>query len=129
MVGVIGTSRSAGAVAASPVIGQAGLAMVAPSTTSPLLTSDLAGNPDPAYRHGYYCVANNDLHRARALSGFAYNELGLRRIVTLHDGDPCTTALVNAFGAAFGALGGEVPVATEIRKGETDMPVGYRFTP
>ena len=121
VVGVIGTSCSAAAVAASPVISQAGLAMVAPSTTSPLLTSDLAGNPNPAYHHGYYRVANNDLYQARALSDFAYNELGLRRIVTLHDGDPYTTALVNAFGAAFEALGGEVPVATGIRKGETDM--------
>ncbi len=129
MVGVIGTSCSAGAVAASPVIGPAGFAMVAPNTTSPLPTSNLAGNPNSAYHHGYYRVANNDLHQARALSDFAYNELGLRRIVTLHDGDPCTTALVNAVGAAFEALGGEVPVATEIRKGETDMPVGYRFTP
>ncbi|WP_420615196.1 branched-chain amino acid ABC transporter substrate-binding protein [Candidatus Palauibacter sp.] len=128
VVGVIGTSCSAAAVAASPVISQAGFAMVAPSTTSPLLTSDLAGNPNPAYHHGYYRVANNDLYQARALSDFAYNELGLRRIVTLHDGDPYTTALVGAFGAAFEALGGEVPVASGIRKGETDMtPVLSEF--
>lgn len=128
VVGVIGTSCSAAAVAASPVISQAGFAMVAPSTTSPLLTSDLAGNPNPAYHPGYYRVANNDLYQARALSDFAYNELGLRRIVTLHDGDPYTTALVGAFGAAFEALGGEVPVATGIRKGETDMtPVLSEF--
>ena len=128
VVGVIGTSCSAAAVAASPVISRAGFAMVAPSTTSPLLTSDLAGNPNPDYHDGYYRVANNDLYQARALSDFAYNELGLRRIVTLHDGDPYTTALVNAFGAAFQALGGEVPVATGIRKGQTDMtPVLTEF--
>ena len=121
VVGVIGTSCSAAAVAASPVISRAGFAMIAPSTTSPLLTSDLAGNPNPDYHHGYYRVANNDLYQARALSDFAYGELGLRRIVTVHDGDPYTTALVNAFGDAFEALGGEVPVATGIQKGETDM--------
>ncbi|WP_419950078.1 branched-chain amino acid ABC transporter substrate-binding protein [Candidatus Palauibacter sp.] len=128
VVGVVGTSCSAAAVAASPVFSQAGFAMVAPSTTSPLLTSDLAGNPNPDYHDGYYRVANNDLYQARALSDFAYSELGLRRIVTLHDGDPYTTALVNAFGDAFRALGGEVPVATGIRKGETDMtPVLSEF--
>ncbi len=121
VVGVIGTSCSAAAVAASPVISRAGFAMVAPSTTSPLLTSDLAGNPNPHYHHGYYRVANNDLYQARALSDFAYGELGLRRIVTLHDGDPYTTALVDAFGDAFRGLGGEVPVASGIAKGETDM--------
>ena len=121
IVGVIGTSCSAAAVAASPVISQAGYVMVAPSTTSPLLTSDLAGNPNPDHHPGYFRVANNDLYQARAVSNFAYNQLGLSRIVTLHDGDPYTTALVKAFGDAFRALGGEVPVATGIRKGQTDM--------
>ena len=121
VVGVVGTSCSAAAVAASPVISRAGYVMVAPSTTSPLLTSDLAGNPNPDYHDGYFRVANNDLYQARALSDFAYNQLGLRRIVTLHDGDPYTTALVNAFGDAFRALGGEVPVATGIAKGQMDM--------
>ena len=31
------------------------------------------------------------------------------------------TALVSAFGSAFGALGGEIAVATRINKGDTDM--------
>ena len=121
IVGVIGTSCSAAAVAASPVISRAGLVMVAPSTTSPLLTSDLAGNPNPDHHPGYFRVANTDIYQARALADFAYNHLGLRRIVTVHDGDPYTTALTNAFGDAFGAVGGEVPVANGIAKGQTDM--------
>lgn len=121
VVGVIGTSCSAAAVAASPVISQEGFVMIAPSTTSPLLTSDLAGNPNPDHHPGYFRVANNDLYQARAVADFAYSHLGLRRIVTLHDGDPYTTALTNAFGDAFRAVGGEVPVATGIAKGQTDM--------
>ena len=36
VLGVIGTSCSAAAVAASPVISEAGLVMIAPSNTSPL---------------------------------------------------------------------------------------------
>jgi len=121
IVGVVGTSCSAAAVAASPVISQAGFAMIAPSTTSPVLTSDLAGNPNPDHHPGYFRVANNDLYQARAVADFAYNQLGLRRIVTVHDGDPYTTALTNAFGDAFSAVGGEVPVAAGIAKGQTDM--------
>lgn len=121
VVGVIGTSCSAAAVAASPVISQAGFVMIAPSTTSPLLTSDLAGNPNPDRHPGYFRVASNDIYQARALADFAYNQLGLRRIVSLHDGDPYTTALTDAFGDAFRAVGGEVPVATGIAKGQTDM--------
>ena len=42
-------------------------------------------------------------------------------MATLHDGDPYTSALVEAFADAFSALGGEVPARAEIEKGETDM--------
>ena len=121
VAGVIGTSCSAAAVAASPVISEAGYVMIAPTTTSPLLTSDLAGNPNPDHHPGYFRVSNNDLYQARALSDFAFNRLGLRRVATVHDGDPYTSALVEAFAAAFGALGGEVPAAMAIAKGDTDM--------
>ena len=44
VIGVIGTSCSGAAVAASPVFSAAGLALISPSNTSPRLTSDLAGN-------------------------------------------------------------------------------------
>ena len=121
VAGVIGTSCSAAAVAASPVISEAGYVMIAPSTTSPLLTSDLAGNPNPDHHPGYFRVSNNDLYQARALSDFAFNQLSLRRVATVHDGDPYTSALVDAFAAAFGALGGQIPVAMSIAKGDTDM--------
>ena len=121
VVGVIGTSCSAAAVAASPVISEAGLVMISPSNTSPLLTSDLAGNANPNYHSGYFRTSNNDLYQANAVADFAYNELGLRRMVAVDDGDPYTAALVSAFGNAFGALGGEIAVSARIDKGDTDM--------
>ncbi len=121
VLGVIGTSCSGAAVAASPVISAAGLVMISPSNTSPALTSDLAGNANPNYHPGYFRVAVNDLYQARAVADFAYNELGLRRMVSLDDGDPYTTALISAFGDAFSAIGGEVAVSAQIEKGQTDM--------
>ena len=121
VLGVVGTSCSAAAVAASPVISEAGLVMIAPSNTSPLLTSDLAGNPNSNYHPGYFRVANNDLFQGKAVADFAHRELGLRRMVAVHDGDPYTTALVSAFGDAFRALGGEVVATAGIEKGDTDM--------
>ena len=42
-------------------------------------------------------------------------------MVAVDDGDPYTTALVSAFGNAFGALGGEVAATARIDKGDTDM--------
>ena len=121
VLGLIGTSCSAAAVAASPVVSEAGLVMISPSNTSPLLTSDLAGNANQDHHAGYFRVSNNDLYQGRAVADFAYNELGLRRMAALDDGDPYTTALVSAFASAFRALGGEVPAASTIAKGDTDM--------
>ena len=120
VVGVIGTSCSVAATAASPLLSEAGLVMIAPSTTSPSLTSDLRGNAGPNYHPGYYRTANNDLHQARAVAQFAYNELGLHRMAAIHDGDPYTSGLTSAFTAAFEELGGSVAVAS-ISRGDTDM--------
>ena len=121
VLGVIGTSCSGAAVAASPVISAAGLVMISPSNTSPALTSDLAGNASPNYHPGYFRVSVNDLYQARAVADFAYNELGLQRMAAIDDGDPYTMGLTIAFGNAFRTLGGEVAATATIAKGQTDM--------
>ena len=121
VAGIIGTNCSAAAVAAAPVVSDEGLVMISPSNTSPRLTSDLAGNSNADHHRGYFRTASNDLHQARALSDFVYNQLELRSVVTVHDGDPYTSALVEAFADAFSALGGTVPSQAEIAKGQTDM--------
>ena len=121
VVGVVGTLCSGSAVAASPLLSAAGLVMVSPSNTSPALTSDLAGNASPDYHPGYFRTANNDLYQGQAVADFAYNELGLERMVSINDGDPYTTGITTAFGSAFRALGGEVVDTAQIEKGDTDM--------
>ena len=118
VVGVIGTSCSVAAAAAAPIISKAGLVMIAPSTTSPSLTSDLQGNAN--HHPGYYRTATNDLYQARAVAQFAYNELGLRKVAAIHDGDPYTTGLTGAFATEFRKHGGET-VITAVAKGDTDM--------
>lgn len=120
VVGVVGTSCSVAAAAASPILSEAGLVMVAPSTTSPSLTSDLRGNAGSNYHAGYHRVASNDLYQAEAVADFVYNELGLRTMAAVHDGDPYTSGLTAAFKAAFEELGGTVAVAM-VNKGDIDM--------
>ena len=120
VVGVIGTSCSVAATAASPILSEAGLTMVAPSTTAPSLTSDLRGNAGSGYHPGYYRMANNDLYQARAIAQFAYGELGLRNMATIHDGGPYTTGLTAAFTVAFEELGGSVATSA-ISRGDKDM--------
>ncbi len=121
VVGVIGTSCSGAAVAASPLISDAGMVMISPSNTSPALTSDLKGNPGTDYHPGYYRTAHNDLFQGKAVAQFAYNELGLRKMAAIHDGDPYTNGLATAFADAFKELGGEIVVFTAVNKGDTDM--------
>ena len=121
VVGVIGTLCSGAAVGASPVISEAGLSMISPSNTSPVLTSDLFGNAGPDYHKGYYRVADNDLIEASIVAQFSYDELGLRTMVTIHDGDPYTNAISSAFAVAFREYGGTVPVVAKVAKGQTDM--------
>ena len=121
VVGVIGTSCSGAAVAASPLISDAGMVMISPSNTSPALTSDLAGTAGSAYQPGYYRTAHNDLYQGRAVALFVRNELGFNRAAAIHDGDPYTQGLAQAFRAAFEELGGVVSVFTAVNKGDTDM--------
>lgn len=121
VLGIIGTLCSGSAVAASPLLSAAGLVMVSSANTSPTLTSDLFGNASPDYHPGYFRTANNDLYQGQAVADFAYNELGLRRMVSVDDGDPYTMGLTTAFGNAFRELGGEVPVNSRIEKEQTDM--------
>ena len=120
VVGVIGTTCSVAATAALPILSEAGLAMISPTNTAPSLTSDLRGNPGTNYHPGYYRPVNNDIHEARALAHFAYVELGRRKMAAIHDGDPYTSGITDAFTAEFEELGGTVDSAS-INKGDTDM--------
>ena len=121
IVGVVGTSCSGTAVEASPLLSGAGLVMISPSNTSPDLTSDLQGNAGVDYYPGYFRTANNSLYEARTVAEFAYQELGLRRMVTVDDGDAYTMGFAVAFANAFQGLGGEVGRAHQVEKGQTDM--------
>ena len=121
IVGVIGTLCSGAAVEASPILSAAGLSMISPANTSPVLTSDLAGNAGPHYHEGYYRVTDNDLIEASVVAHVSYDELGLRTMVTIHDGDAYTSSIANAFAVEFAEHGGAVPIVARVAKGQTDM--------
>lgn len=121
IVGIIGTSCSGAAVPAMEIMSEAGLVMISGSNTSPALTSDLNGTASPDQQPGYFRVAHNDIIQGTAAANYAYDELGAKKAVTIHDGDPYTEGLATAFGTAFEAAGGEIALATAISKGDTDM--------
>ena len=121
VVGVIGTSCSGAAASAAPLISDAGLVMISGSNTSPSLTSNLNGEANENYRPGYYRTAHNDLYQGAAMAAFVYNDLGLATAAAIHDGDPYTQGLAQAFADAFEALGGTVTGFTGVSKEDTDM--------
>ncbi len=102
IVAVIGTSCSGAGVPMSQIVCGAGIAMVSPSNTAPVLT-------DPATRQScYFRTAHNDKVQGAAMANYAYNELGIRKAAAIHDGDPYTEGLASVFRDAFTALGGEI---------------------
>lgn len=119
VIGVIGTSCSVAAIAAAPLLTEAGLVMISPSNTAPSLTSDLVGNVGEHQRDGYYRTAYNDLRVGDAVADFLFVELSYRRAAAIHDGDPYTEGLAAAFAAAFTEHGGTVTASEEIHRQAT----------
>jgi branched-chain amino acid transport system substrate-binding protein len=102
VVAVIATSCSGAAVPMSTIVANAGFLMVSPSNTAPSLT-------DPDQREaGYFRTAHNDNYQGAGMAQFVYEELGLRRVAAIHDGDPYTEGLARVFSESFEALGGTV---------------------
>ncbi len=121
IVGVVGTSCSGAAVPAAEILGPKGIVMISGSNTAPALTSDLRGTKGDANQKGYFRTAHNDTIQGQAAATFAFRELQAKKAVTIHDGDPYTEGLANAFGASFEELGGTIALATAISKGDTNM--------
>lgn len=115
LVAVIGTSCSSEARVGAPILSEAGLTMVSPSNTAPDLT-------DPA-KHvaGYYRTAHNDKVQGRVAAEFVFNELGLKKAATVHDGSLYAVGLATAFAENFKALGGEIVSEQAVNVGDTDM--------
>ena len=121
VVGVIGPTCSTAAVAAAPLVTAAGMVLIAPSNTSPTLTSDLTGNPGLNHSTGYYRTSNNGLYVGEAMARFAYEGLGLTAAAAVHDGDPYSRSIAQAFADSFERLGGTVTGFHAINKEDTDM--------
>jgi len=116
IVAVVGTSCSGAGVPMSTVISEAGYVMVSPSNTAPSLT-----DPNQAWNPGYLRTAHNDKVQGAAMAQFAHDELGLTTAAAIHDGDPYTEGLANAFRESFEGMGGTVVAFTAVSKGDTDM--------
>jgi branched-chain amino acid transport system substrate-binding protein len=117
LVGLIGSACSDETVGGIATLTNAGLTTISPSNTRPALT-DPARGPEFA---GYLRTAHSDAFQGKAVAEFVFNELGLTKAATIHDGSAYAEALVGVFADEFTALGGEVVAQEAVQKGQTDM--------
>lgn len=115
LLAVIGSSCSSESVPGAPIISDAGLTMLSPSATAPILT-------DPAKRvPGFFRTAHNDKVQGKVGADFVYTGLGLKKVATINDGSPYSAGLVDAFETSYKALGGEVVAHEAVSDKDTDM--------
>lgn len=121
VVGVIGTTCSVAAIAAAPLVTAAGMVMISPSNTSPVLTAASDGVPGPHSHAGYYRTANNDLHQGAAVARFLHLDRGIESAAVVHTGDAYTESLADAFVETFESLGGRITGVGRFADDQTDV--------
>jgi branched-chain amino acid transport system substrate-binding protein len=117
LVGLVGSACSDETVGGISTLNDAGLVTISPSNTRPSLTAPDRG---PEYA-GYMRTAHSDAFQGKAVAEFVFNELGLTKAATIHDGSAYAEALQQVFADEFGTLGGEILIQEAVSKGQTDM--------
>jgi branched-chain amino acid transport system substrate-binding protein len=117
VVAILGTTCSSEARSAMPLVADAGMVMMSSSNTNPDLT-----NPDhPDHHTGYFRTAHNDLFQGRIAAEYAFNELGVTKAATVHDGSPYADGLRKVFESVFAELGGTITSSEAVNVGDTDF--------
>lgn len=127
LIGIIGTTCSDVAEVVMPLIDQAGLVMISPSNTEPQLTA--VSHP---WQNSYTRTAPSNTLQGWVGAEFAYQVLGGRTAVILHDGSAYTLSLAQSFGDAWRAMGGSISLETQITVSQPDLEetvTGLAFNP
>jgi branched-chain amino acid transport system substrate-binding protein len=121
VVGVIGTLNSSVALAAVPILSQADIAMISPANSNPSLTQGQNWQTSPKRTNAnYFRDVTTDVFQGKAEADYAYNELGKRRAVVMHDKKTYGQGLANIFSKDFRADGGAVLQDIAVNDGEGD---------
>ena len=112
IIGVIGATCSSATVPAAKILSDAGMVLISPSSTAPSLTDPTLHQP------GFLRAIYNDKAQGKAVADFAYDVLGLRRMLTIHDGTPYTKELQQSACDNFQQLGGECVEQIDLSKGQ-----------
>src|SRR5512140_3081517 len=112
VVAVIGTTCSSASVPAAEILSKANIDLISPSSTAPSLTDPSAHQP------GFLRSIYNDKAQGKAVAEFAFNVLGTRRMVTVHDGTAYPEQLQQQACDDFKQLGGECILQFDLSAGK-----------
>lgn len=113
IVGVVGHMCSSSCLAAAPIYDTAGFVSISPSCTSPLLT--VRGFAS------FNRTVASDGFQGKIAAEFIFNDLGVTKVATVHDGSPYGEGLVTVMSQHFIELGGEIVGADAVTVGETNF--------
>jgi branched-chain amino acid transport system substrate-binding protein len=117
IVAAIGSNCSSEAKPGVPILWKAGIPTVSPSNTAPYLTDPERGS---GYE-GYLRTCHNDKVQGAIAANFAFNEKGLKRAATIHDGSVYAEQLAQVFAKTFKEKGGTITSMEAISPNDTDM--------
>jgi branched-chain amino acid transport system substrate-binding protein len=112
IIGVIGATCSSASVPAAKILTEAGTVLITPSSTAPSLTDS------KLHEAGFFRAIYNDKAQGKAVAEFAFSVLGLRRMLTVHDGTPYPKELQQAACDSFSQMGGECVAQIDLSTGQ-----------
>jgi len=112
IIAVIGATCSSSTEPAAKILSEKGLVLISPSSTAPSLTDPETHQP------GFLRTIYNDKAQGKAVAEFAFNILGARTMVTVHDGTPYPQQLQQAACEHFEKLGGQCLLQIQIQSGQ-----------
>ncbi|MBW2486400.1 MAG: branched-chain amino acid ABC transporter substrate-binding protein, partial [Deltaproteobacteria bacterium] len=117
IVAAIGSNCSSEAKPGVPILWKAGIPTVSPSNTAPYLTDPNRGE---GYE-GYLRTCHNDKVQGAIAAEFAFNQKGLKKAATIHDGSVYAEQLAQVFAEIFKNLGGTVTSMEAVSPNDTEM--------
>jgi len=99
------------------LLSQAGFVIISASNTAP----DLTRAGDPNQHPGYLRTAHNDEVQGAAAAKFAFEEMGVKKAATIHDGSLYAESLQGVFAKSFKEMGGEITTQEAVDPNGTDF--------
>jgi branched-chain amino acid transport system substrate-binding protein len=112
VLGVVGHVNSGVTIAAAPVYGACGLAMITPMSSSPGVTEQGLAN--------VFRLTNRDDRKGPGLARWLFAK-GKHRVIVLDDGTVYGRGLADGFAKGFEAAGGSIAAHESVKAGETDF--------